>query len=721
MFKPAAGVTAAGFLAVAVLAAAPSSSLRSTAASAATAATAPCVPNRPAPGVLPVPPTIDTAKTPKFTIWVDRGKGVGTAPNLTYPYCYVDTDGGATAYVEAPTIRVKQGATFTMTLVNRIPRSGPAPSPAPSIIPADGDCAWLPDDGPLPTPNPQMTPGGYFEHARVPQHAMPPWMLDNDTNFHTHGWHVSPYVDNVFKSLAYAEPTANTCVYVFTVRSSQPPGTYWYHAHLHGLSNAQVGGGLAGALIVETSGAAEPPSTLLVIKNAPVRGTPAPALKAMGGMAMPGMGGSNLEAHYDAIVGRAPFRGLRKPAAAPPTPIAFAAFSPPPWRSGFPLPGPQYCPAQPTTLGDATLLAVNGAAIPTYINGKPIPAIGPRVSQIRGTTRRYRIVNAAANAYVNVETVDDAGNIIPLVVAGRDGVPVNWNLETGRIDPSEPPTVVEPNVFVPPSGRVDIDVTAFRPLTIISAEGTTSVTSKDGTPFCTGYVGSAMSRLNILRVQPLLAAGAPHLMATAPAVQQHQLRSAAAVLVQNDAPKVTTSRAITFTMYPEGCCNWNVTETGVYAGRNPPPSVKALPFTERPFWLAPGANPPDPKYPYVPWIRVPQHAVEEWYLYNATPEIHAFHIHQLSFVAEYSPFEATNPYQQVFLDTIALPAAHITRPGVTPPGSYPVITPSLTKILIDFRNVDPGVFVFHCHMLFHEDHGMMGIVEVVPGLKAGTP
>ncbi|MGZ3520290.1 MAG: multicopper oxidase domain-containing protein [Vulcanimicrobiaceae bacterium] len=31
---------------------------------------------------------------------------------------------------------------------------------------------------------------------------------------------------------------------------------------------------------------------------------------------------------------------------------------------------------------------------------------------------------------------------------------------------------------------------------------------------------------------------------------------------------------------------------------------------------------------------------------------------------------------------------------------------------IDFRHVHRGTFVFHCHMLFHEDHGMMGIIRV---------
>jgi FtsP/CotA-like multicopper oxidase with cupredoxin domain len=34
-------------------------------------------------------------------------------------------------------------------------------------------------------------------------------------------------------------------------------------------------------------------------------------------------------------------------------------------------------------------------------------------------------------------------------------------------------------------------------------------------------------------------------------------------------------------------------------------------------------------------------------------------------------------------------------------------------VLLDFRHVPRGTFVFHCHMLFHEDNGMMAIIRVV--------
>jgi FtsP/CotA-like multicopper oxidase with cupredoxin domain len=720
VYQRAAVLTALGFLAATVMVAGlPHSPSGSTAALAAAAATTvPCVPNQPAPGILPTPPTIDTAKQPTFTLYVKQGANAQTGQS----YCYVTTPGGTTSYVEAPTIRVRQGATFTMTLINQIPYTGPSPIPTPAnpVIPTDDGCAWLPDDGAMPTPYPQMTPPGYFNHPRVPVHAMPPWMLDNDTNFHTHGWHVSPYVDNVYKSMAWA-PTPNTCVFKFTVRTSQPPGTYWYHAHLHGLSDSQVGGGLAGALIVDPlvpSPEASP--ILLVIKNSSVNQKPASgALMKNAAMSatMPQMGRPDRLHHYAAIDAQTPHKATLR-ATAPAPAAAFSAFSPPPWNSGIPWPKTpkSYCEPQPT-VDNVDSLAVNGALIPVVLGGVTTPAVGPRVNQIGNTLRRYRIVNAASDAYVNIQTVYDDSTVVPLSVVGRDGVPVNWNLETEKIDPTKPASIVVPNVYVPPSGRVDIMVRAGRPLTIISAAGSPAVHSADGTPFCNGYFGSPVPRRNILRVMPLFAANQPRMLAVAPPVQQHTAKTAAALLVEHDLPRVTKSRAITFTMYPENNWNWNVTQTGVFNGRNPPPSVKSLPFTERPFWLAQGKTPVDPHFPYVPWVQVRQNDVEEWYLYNATGEIHAFHIHQLSFVAEYSPFEATNPYQQVFLDTIALPAGMLTNQQVVPaPGTTPLITPSMTKILIDFRNVDPGVFVFHCHMLFHEDHGMMGIVEVLPAL-----
>jgi suppressor of ftsI len=73
--------------------------------------------------------------------------------------------------------------------------------------------------------------------------------LDEPTNLHFHGIHASPqgHGDNVHIKVGPGE----TFHYEVPVPVQQPPGLYWYHAHLHGMAERQVMGGLSGALLVE--------------------------------------------------------------------------------------------------------------------------------------------------------------------------------------------------------------------------------------------------------------------------------------------------------------------------------------------------------------------------------------------------------------------------------------------------------------------------------------
>lgn len=72
--------------------------------------------------------------------------------------------------------------------------------------------------------------------------------LAEETNFHTHGLHTSPIdiSDNVLRIMA---PSSDDPISI-DVPEGVAPGTYWYHAHLHGLTEEQVFSGLAGTLIV---------------------------------------------------------------------------------------------------------------------------------------------------------------------------------------------------------------------------------------------------------------------------------------------------------------------------------------------------------------------------------------------------------------------------------------------------------------------------------------
>jgi suppressor of ftsI len=95
--------------------------------------------------------------------------------------------------------------------------------------------------------------------------------------------------------------------------------------------------------------------------------------------------------------------------------------------------------------------------------------------------------------------------------------------------------------------------------------------------------------------------------------------------------------------------------------------------------------------------------LEEWTIRNETDEVHDFHIHQVHFLVESLDGAQVNP--RAWRDTVLVPAQHNTA-GRRIPGT--------AVILVDFRNPSiRGTFVFHCHMLDHEDGGMMAKIKVV--------
>jgi suppressor of ftsI len=69
------------------------------------------------------------------------------------------------------------------------------------------------------------------------------------TNIHYHGLNVSPRgrSDNIFRTF----DDGKTYKSVVHLPDHHQPGTYWYHVHLHGISEGQVMGGLSGLLVVE--------------------------------------------------------------------------------------------------------------------------------------------------------------------------------------------------------------------------------------------------------------------------------------------------------------------------------------------------------------------------------------------------------------------------------------------------------------------------------------
>ena len=92
--------------------------------------------------------------------------------------------------------------------------------------------------------------------------------------------------------------------------------------------------------------------------------------------------------------------------------------------------------------------------------------------------------------------------------------------------------------------------------------------------------------------------------------------------------------------------------------------------------------------------------VEEWTIRNTTGEVHAFHIHQTDFLVTEIDGVAQAP--QSLRDTINLPYQKKGKPGEV-------------KVLMPFPSPRiAGRFVYHCHILEHEDGGMMAVIELNP-------
>ena len=101
-----------------------------------------------------------------------------------------------------------------------------------------------------------------------------------------------------------------------------------------------------------------------------------------------------------------------------------------------------------------------------------------------------------------------------------------------------------------------------------------------------------------------------------------------------------------------------------------------------------------------PMFTVHVGTVEEWRIVNVTEEVHDFHIHQIHFAVErINGVKLAHPY---WADSVVIP--HRQKDGHN----------GTLTLLMDFRDpIIKGMFVFHCHIVDHEDHGMMAKIQAI--------
>lgn len=299
------------------------------------------------------------------------------------------------------------------------------------------------------------------------------------------------------------------------------------------------------------------------------------------------------------------------------------------------------------------------------INHVPVPYPDYPPASIKmkpGEREVWRVVNASAITYLNLAVLFQKAPQ-RLGIVAIDGVPIKFNGS-----PSAPITWVD-HLGVPPGGRVEFIV--------------------QGPP---------------LGVPALLVT---RTVDTGPDGENDPNRALASIVASADASEPLSRLPANPAPLPLAALPW--------LGSVEPVRVRRLYFSEHP------RDPNDPKSPVeffitvdgqtpkpfdmnsdVPDIVVKQGDVEDWIIENRTAELHDFHIHQLHFeLVDWSGLAVNEPFLR---DTVNVPYFNRRNLG------YPSV-----RLRMDFR--DPnivGTFVYHCHILEHEDGGMMGRIKVEP-------
>lgn len=101
-------------------------------------------------------------------------------------------------------------------------------------------------------------------------------------------------------------------------------------------------------------------------------------------------------------------------------------------------------------------------------------------------------------------------------------------------------------------------------------------------------------------------------------------------------------------------------------------------------------------------VAVPWRRVQEWTLVNRTQSLHTFHIHQTDFTIVKLNGVAVN--DSILRDNIPV-GVHRVFSG--PADTVGTIVGDTVVVRFTFEPIAAGPFVFHCHVLQHEDEGMM--------------
>jgi FtsP/CotA-like multicopper oxidase with cupredoxin domain len=310
----------------------------------------------------------------------------------------------------------------------------------------------------------------------------------------------------------------------------------------------------------------------------------------------------------------------------------------------------------------------NDANIPAWdlsLNYVPVtyPNYTPAVIQTSpGQQELWRVANTAADSILNLEYVVNV-TAQALQVVAIDGYPIAAG-SSGQASASET------SILMPPGSRAEFVVTT--PNIGDKAQLLTQYwnTGPDGDFDPTRTIANVVSQSSSAAANAATARKLPAKATSAKVTRFAALASATPVAQRN----LYFSEVLQDPTDPNSPTNFYITEQG---------QTPALFNMDQ-----------------APSIVVHSGTVEDWVIENTAMEDHIFHIHQIHFqVLEVNGQPVNDPAVR---DTVDLPYWSGS-------GAYPSV-----KVRMDFR--DPnivGTFVYHCHILQHEDAGMMGAIQVL--------
>ncbi len=297
----------------------------------------------------------------------------------------------------------------------------------------------------------------------------------------------------------------------------------------------------------------------------------------------------------------------------------------------------------------------------------PYPDYPPALISIRPHERQlWRVLNASAITYLNLAVIFNR-KPQPLGIVALDGVPLNANGNAANeIEPRD-------HIGVPPGGRVEFIVEGPA-----AGESGLFVTRTVDT----GQGGENDPNRAIARIVSAETAPEPRsILAASPPGAASPARTAASTRPWLGDVQPVRVRKLFFSERLRDASNPN-SATDFYL------TVDG----EEPRAFDPAATQPN--------IVVKHGDVEDWIIENRSSELHAFHIHQLHFIlVGFNGMSVNEPFLR---DTVNVP--YYNGRAL----QYPSV-----RLRMDFRDPNAvGTLVYHCHLLEHEDGGMMGTVRV---------